>query len=246
MRTTIIAAALVAALAGLVLTSGCRAVPLREQPANRVITESSKIGPDGATSADANIMMGIGKLSVRSSDTTALVDTYFRYAPVSWKPRVSYTNDHGVGLLKIAQDKLKVEPMTAVTSEWDLAFSKTVPLNLTLEMGVGESDVDLSGLKLLSLNVVSGVGSSKITLPSEPTSDLVASVSAGVGEVTIQVPKGVGVRVTGDRGGIGDLTAVGFTRSGDALVNDAYAGSGPKIELHVVRGIGAVRIEQVD
>ena len=71
------------------------------------------------------------------------------------------------------------------------------------------------------------------------------SRSAG-GGAAITVPSGVGVKLTGGAEGVGELTAPGFVKSDGALVNSAWAGSGPKIELDLTRGVGEIKVTSVD
>jgi len=52
--------------------------------------------------------------------------------------------------------------------------------------------------------------------------------------------------VLGGKGGLGDLQVTGFKEDGSDLVNDAWSGSGPKIELTLTRGIGGAKIVSVD
>ena len=97
-----------------------------------------------------------------------------------------------------------------------MKIAPDVPTNLSLKLGVGESDVDLRGVDVTALEALTGVGEAKIDLSGERTHDLTARIEAGVGEVTISVPTDVGVRIIGSEDGLGDFTAEGFTRDGSS------------------------------
>jgi hypothetical protein len=52
--------------------------------------------------------------------------------------------------------------------------------------------------------------------------------------------------VTERNDGIGDFSADGFKADGITWVNDAWSGTGPKIEIDLTRGIGDVTLTLVD
>src|SRR4030067_582980 len=47
---------------------------------------------------------------------------------------------------------------------WDLSLAPGIPLDLTSNMGVGESEIDLSGLTISALDVSLGVGQTTVIL----------------------------------------------------------------------------------
>jgi hypothetical protein len=171
----------------------------------------------------------------------------FVYAPASWEPEVAYTVSGDVGNLSVRQpDNMGVSPFTNVRNTWNVRLATGVPTDLTLQLGVGHSVVDLRGIDLTNLNVLTGVGDTTVDLSGARSSDLGARVEAGVGSLTLRVPRSVGVRVTGRQDGVGHFSADGFTARGDSWVNDAYSGSGPKIEIDLVRGVGDITLVMVD
>ena len=55
----------------------------------------------------------------------------------------------------------------------------------------------------------------------------------------------MGVRISGGKDGVGDLSTPGFSAEGDTLVNSAYGSGAPELEIQLTRGVGEVRVEQV-
>lgn len=239
---------------------GCRRVKLTDTPSGRsleVSTETTQVALGEAEALDTTIRNGFGVLKLQageSSSTTAL-DATFKFAPADWEPEVKYSTDGTRGVLYVGQPDIAVAPEFGKSENtWTMKVAPDVPTNLSVKLGVGESDVDLRGVDVTALEAITGVGEAKIDLSGERTHDLTARIEAGVGEVTISVPTDVGVRIIGSGDGLGDFTAEGFTRDGssgstpnpDDLVNSAWSGDGPKIELFITYGIGDVTVVSVD
>jgi hypothetical protein len=236
---------LVAALAA---TTGCTRVRLSDRPDTRTFTANKSVALDGAKKLATELRVGVGELTVSSVDSSsnAMVGD-FTYAPASWAPEVDYAVSGDTGRLVVRQPSHVETPIFSdVHNTWNVRLPKGVPTDLTLQLGVGSSRVDLTGLDLTALSVLTGVGDTTIDLSGSRTTDLSARIEAGVGKLTVRLPKSVGVRVNGREDGVGRFSADGFTSQGNAWVNAAYSGTGPKIEIDLIRGVGDVTIIQVD
>jgi hypothetical protein len=113
---------------------------------------------------------------------------------------------------------------------WNIGLSPELPLDLTIESGVGRANLDLSELDLSALTVSSGVGETFLLLPasSEPYA---ATVNNGVGETTITIAEGAALDLTLD-GGIGSVVI--DVPDNAALHIEASGGLG---EVHVPDGL---------
>jgi hypothetical protein len=124
---------------------------------------------------------------------------------------------------------------------WDLGLTAEIPMELEIEMGACEADLDLSGLRLSKLSVSTDASSTRLTLPQNAgfTS---AKVEGGMASVIITVPQGVGLRAKYS-GGLASLK-VGprFVRSGDTCENAEYATAANKIELEAEVGMGSIEL----
>lgn len=125
---------------------------------------------------------------------------------------------------------------------WDLAVLENVPVDLEVDSGVGNVDLDLSRVDLSRLELEGGVGATYLALPAT-TYD--ASISGGIGAVRLTVPQAAAVRIDVDTG-LGDLDIDPvFERDGDTYTTAAYreAGGGASISIDV--GIGEVTVDAV-
>lgn len=163
-----------------------------------------------AQSALVDLQMGVAQANVRAlQDSNQLITADLNYiGEVDFT--VSGTTDKTVALTQknqsisfgftnffgfgSAEDELR----------WDVALSPDVPMNLTVSTGVGESNLDLSGLKLRGLDVNAGVGKVTLSLPSMDESYAV-SLDSGTGEADIRIEEGAAITFT-ISGGVGDIS----------------------------------------
>lgn len=247
-RTLAIVAAMIMSAALLTAVTGCTRVRLADRPETRTQTESKTVALDGAARLDAEIRMAVGELTLRSADASGSAMTAdFDYAPAGWKPDVSYAVSEGTGTLVVRQpENVQVNNLGNVRNTWNVRLAPGVPTDLRLRLDVGRSAVDLRGIDLTSLDVITGVGETTIDLSGPRGRGFSARVEASVGKLTLRLPRSVGARVTGGKYGLGSFTADGVSVDSGSWVNDANSGTGPKIDIELQRGIGDLNIILVD
>jgi N-terminal domain of toast_rack, DUF2154 len=207
--------------------------------------ESESVDLDNAQSALVELRMGAGELNV-SGGADALMEADFAYNVSEWKPEVSYDVGGDAGELNVEQGSSDegVRVGGDARNEWDLRFNDEVPTELRVEMGAGESDLDLDSLTLTGLDLQMGAGQTTVDLTGDYGQDLDASIEGGVGEATVMLPSEVGVRVRAE-GGLGKINAEGLQREGDSYVNGAYGDSDVTLEVDVQGGVGQINLEVV-
>lgn len=227
----------------LIASAGCVRVELEDGGYD---TTTERVEAEGATEVEASIDMGAGKLSV-TGGADDVMNAEFEFGNPSWEPEVSYNVSNGTGELEVeTPNGLNTFPSGNTRYAWDIALGNTLPLDLAVNMGAGEADLDLRGLDVRVLRVNLGAGESTIDLSGEWSNDLTADINAGAGELTLRVPANVGVRIVGYRDGLGSYRADGFEQDGDALVNDAWDTADVKFEIELRRGLGEVTVETVE
>jgi hypothetical protein len=188
--------------------------------------------------------MGAGELNV-SGGADALMEADFTYNVADWVPEVSYDVSGDTGELILEQGSGEGIPAGGeARNEWDLRFNDTVPTDLRVQMGAGESDLDLDSLTLTGLDLQMGAGKTTVDLTGDYGQSLEASIQGGVGEATVLLPSEVGVRASAE-GGLGKINASGLQREGDSYVNDAYGESEVTLEVDVQGGVGQINLEVV-
>ncbi len=233
------AALLIVGLGGFVALSACHG---RRGRFGATRTETQYVKLDNVKSVSVELQMSAGELKV-SSGAPDMMDAAFTYDVPAWEPRVNYTSsgDHG----EITVD----EPGETHTNNfghsenrWDIRLTPTIPMDIHIEMGAGEPDLRLADLNLTRLHVELGAGHSTVDLAGDWKHDVDVHLEGGVGDATVKLPRGMGVRATVD-GGIGSVQASDFNRDGDDYVNDEYGKSPHTVNVRIEGGVGSVRLE---
>ena len=216
----------------------------QDQGVGEMQNESRSVQPDDAKTVRAHLTVGAGELTVGGA-ADALMEADFSYNVADWKPQIDYEVSGEQGDLTVEQGSGDDGRLGGgARNEWDVRFSDDVPTDLVVEMGAGESDLDLDSLILTGLDLQMGAGQTTVDLTGDYAEGFDARIQGGVGEATVLVPSKAGVRVRAD-GGLGKINAEGFQREGDAYVNDAYGDSEVTLNVDVQGGVGTINLEVV-
>lgn len=215
----------------------------------------------GAKSVDIEITQSAGTLQV-SGGSSKLMEGQFAFTKEEWKPTVTYTKDNGKLLVKQPENDRNVNMDDGDQNEWKIKLNNSIPLDMELTIGAGQSTIDLHGIKLTNLllkagagdftvnlantslpklKVNAGVGAIKLDLTGKWTNNLTADINGGIGEVSLKLPKNTGVRVK--ISGLGSIEAPGFKKDGGYYVNNAYNKSDQLLTIDVSGGLGSVNLE---
>jgi hypothetical protein len=201
-------------------------------------TESKTVEAAGAESAEVNLKMGAGELRV-SGGAEALMEAEFTYRSRQHPPEVDYHVTGTRGALTVRHRRSGGPHFGNSKNEWDIRLNNRIPINLDVNLGAGESRLDLSDIDLRSLTIDMGVGEMKLDLRRSYEQDLDVSIDGGIGSGTIYLPSEIGVRVRVD-GGIGSVHAPEFTKTAHVYTNDAYGKAAVTIDVNIDAGIGSI------
>jgi len=224
---------------GLWLTlTGCN---LSTIAVGKVQSETRTVNLDSASSASVQIEFDAGELNI-GGGADNLMDGSFRYNVAEWQPQVDYSETEEQGKLLISHQGDSVPVGDAVINDWDLQFSNAVPLELSIQTGAGESQLDLAALDLTAVSVEIGAGTTHIDLNGAWQHDLHVTVSGGIGEITIDLPTEMGVRINASTPLV-SVTTSGLAKDDDGYVNDAYPTALYTLTLDLQAGIGSVVLD---
>jgi hypothetical protein len=172
------------------------------------------------TTATVELGLPVGAINVHAlSDSSALIDAEVVHVG-DMEFSVSGEREKTVRLTERARDfSFDLFGWMDATQdlESDIGLSPFVPLDLDVQLNVGDADLDLSQLQLTGLNVRGNVGQVSLSLPAaegrytanlegdvgafqvefaEPT-DVDLTITGNVGGFVIDVPDGAGVRLEG-------------------------------------------------
>ena len=223
-----------------ILLAGCG----RRAQVGELRSESQAVELGDAKSVNVNIDFGAGNLVVNGG-SAKLLKADFNYNVAELKPVVTFAGDTlsveqpGVHGLQMPQG------ITDFRNEWNLHLADQVPMNLRVNMGAGNSDLQLAGLSLTGLDITLGAGKSTLDLNNTWERDLNITIDSGAADITVRLPKDIGVRVVVDRGPTA-INASGLTQDGDIYTNAAYGVSKVTLLLHIKSGIGLLDLELID
>jgi hypothetical protein len=214
------------------------------QQVGKLQHDSKSIDPEDARSARAQLKMGAGELNL-TGGADALMEGEFSYNVSDWKPKISYDVSGEKGELVVKQGSAEGGGLSGgARNEWDVSLNDELPTDLVVQMGAGESDLDLDSLTLTGLRLQMGAGKTTVDLTGDYAEDFDASIQGGVGEATVMLPSEVGVKAKA-QGGLGKIDAEGLERVGDSFVNDAYGESDVTLNVNVQGGVGEINLEVV-
>jgi hypothetical protein len=188
--------------------------------------------------------MGAGELNL-TGGADQLMEGDFSYNVADWKPEVSYDVGGDEGELVVKQGGAGGSNLGGeARNEWEIRLNDELPTDLVVQMGAGESDLDLASLALEGLKLQMGAGKTTVDLTGDYAQGFKASIQGGVGEAKVLLPSGVGVKAKA-QGGLGKIDAEGLQRVGDSYVNDAYGESDVTLNVEVQGGVGEINLEVV-
>jgi hypothetical protein len=205
----------------------------------QTVSQSVELGD--AKSVRVAINVGAGDLKV-TGGTEKLLEADFTYNVAKLKPDLEYTD----GMLVVRQPKVNGLPVlrgiTDYRNEWGLRLYDQVPMDLSVDVGGGVSDLQLAGLSLTRLDVVLGAGKSTIDLSRDWARDLDVTIDAGAADVSVRLPRNVGARVEVNAGA-SMIDASGLTQDGDVYTSAAYGVSEVTLQVRIKAGIGRINLD---
>ena len=204
-------------------------------------TESKSVELGDARSVRVKMVLGAGDLVV-TGGAKKLLEANFTYNVTKLKPEVEFTDGTLVVQHPDVRGYRSPQDIKDFRNEWDLRLNNDVPMNLSLDMGAGTSDLQLAGLSLTGLDIILGAGKSTVDLSGGLTRDLDVTFDTGAANITARLPKDVGVRVE-VAAGLGRIEASGLKQVGYVYTNEAYGTSEVTLHINILAGIGQINLE---
>jgi hypothetical protein len=193
----------------------------------------------GAESVDVDLHMGSGQLNVQGG-SAHLLNADFRYDRKWDNPTVDYHVSGDKGVLEVRQPGESVD-VGPTENTWDLNFNNDVPMDFHVELGAVQGNLRLGEMNVRSLEVQAGVAQVTVDLTGARKSDMKVDVKGGIGQITVRLPRDVGVKAHA-AGGIGTVQAHGLKESGSEYTNDVYGKTPHKITMDIQGGIGEIEL----
>lgn len=201
---------------------------------------------NSAKAANVQIDIGAGDLTVDSGEGGNVLATgTLGYYSRSGQPSQS-VNTSGDTLELDLNQSSRGGPIFFGDSNgslnWNIHLNPQTSTRLIVKTGAGHTSLELEKLHLTNLTLNSGVGSSDVTLPSQ-ANGLNATINGGVGSLNIEVPAGVEARIKVNSG-LGSVNVDSrFSKIDDQTYQSSnYNDSNNKLNLSLNAGVGSVNI----
>ena len=187
----------------------------------------------------ARVDLKVGQIEVEPGSTSNCYELDLHYNELAFEPRVDFDRDGGTVDLSVGLEGEGKSFRGLGDNTLYLRLNPETPLELKTSTGVGECNINLTGMKVRSVVLESGISETKLTmLESNPISCEKVRISSGVGELKLV---GLGNLSFGElkfQGGIGAATldfSGDWETAGDVEIDVGVGG----VELQLPRDIGA-------
>lgn len=198
---------------------------------------------DDITAARVTLAPAVAQINIKAlNDSGNLVEGTALHRP---NERVTQSFTRG----DPARLSLKTSGSVGITSgpgrryTWDFSFHPDVALDLSIDAGMGDVNLDLRALTLESVDVNAGMGTVTIKLPE--TGEFDVEVDSGVGTVVIEVPASMGVRLQTDAAIVGRNIPASYTHDNNRYTSPNYDTAENRADIQVDLGIGSITIREV-
>lgn len=202
---------------------------------------------DGASAGRVTVSMGAGQLSLRGgAGPGQLVEaTAYSGAPVEQPAPILLDN----GTVKTATVNAKITRGAGwfaggSPNHWQILVCDEVPVDLTVEIGAGHSELDLGALNLSFLSVSNGAGETTVDLTGSRAGPVRAEIHNGVGELRLKIDQDTNTRIR-VHSGVGDVTADGFVQNDETYTTAGFNPASPVREISIAQGVGSIQLEAV-
>ncbi|HKJ93555.1 MAG TPA: LiaF domain-containing protein [Longimicrobiales bacterium] len=170
----------------------------------RTVTQTRQ--RSGESQLQVDVQYGAGKLSVEPARDNALYRASIEYDADMFNPVTRYHDGHlTVGVEGGAGVHLRLKDRQG--GHMDLQLSRDVPLDLTLEFGAVEADMELGGLHIQNVSIHTGASETEVRF-SQPNADQCDRAEFALGAAAFRV-YGLGNLNCRDMkvdAGVGDVT----------------------------------------
>jgi hypothetical protein len=124
----------------------------------QTLTLNEPVPSDSATT-HVVLQMGAGTFNL-TGGASNLIEGTIKYNIPEWKPVVSHTTDE-VTVKQESNGHINI-PDNNLVNEWNLKLSNQAAMDLEIQAGAYQGDIDLSGLKLSSLAITDGASQTDV------------------------------------------------------------------------------------
>jgi hypothetical protein len=210
-------------------------------PIGELQEDSRTVELSGAQSAEIEFVFSAGEIELYGG-AQELLEGVFEYNVEKWKPEIDHQIRESKAFLSVRQGDSTGIPAGNGKNSWDIYLNEKIPIDLIMNMGAGEGDLNLQDIDLRSLEVDMGVGDLSVNLSGRYQHEVNVFINGGVGSTTLYLPRDIGVMVKVDKG-LGSISSRDFIKKGDFLVNEVYGETEAEVKVNIDTGIGSITLK---
>lgn len=212
-------------------------------PGQHPVTQEISEPLGDATAAEVDISPGVGSLHVDVFPETSsrLVVGTIRSGR-EWDLEIDSTTSGDTARVRLEGGGDVTGINWFSEQNWDLRLNGDVPIELAVDVGAGEANLELMELTADRLQVNVGIGEATVVLPAEGR--YTAQIEGAIGQTTVIVPAGLAVRAEVDAGLSGRSVPATFDCEDDVCTSPGYASADHRVDLVVSQAIGNLVIRQ--
>jgi hypothetical protein len=194
---------------------------------------------NGVESANAELSFGAGTSRVYAlGDSSNLIEGHLQtYAT----PNFSVSTSGNQATIVLSPGSVSVPMVFPSISEetWEVGLNSSVTYQFNVNVGVGQSKIDLTKLSLSGGSINGGVGTSEFYLPGKGTYRL--TINGGVGTIRIYVPSTLAVRAEVN-GGLGSFNRLPSMQevSDNVYETPGFSTAENAVTLSINGGVGSI------
>lgn len=191
-----------------------------------------------ADNAEISLSMAVGDMAIYSlEDTSTLI-----YGEVSAAEGVGVrtrSTMRGSTIIYSVEHNNPVVVPFEDSWQWRFGLTPEIPLDLETKLGVGSMGLVLDQIMLDHLNIGQGVGEVEVILPE---GDYRAEVSQAVGQLIIEIPKDIPVRLEISRAITGLSLPADFEKQGDYYYSPGARNADELLRVEISQAVGSITV----
>ncbi len=197
---------------------------------------------EGASKARVEVDFGAGTLSLTglAASSENLVEGEFSSAAGEVKSIVRREGDEVV--LKLSRDGSGWSWGVSPKEVWNVGLSQRIPVDLDIDVGASDVDLDLSDLLVQKFSLETGAADVDVKFP-QAAGETEASIRAGAASLDLVIPEGVAASITGDSGlSSVDVDEGRFPKAGDKYESPDFDSAQNKLILDIDVGAASLKV----
>lgn len=205
----------------------------------RFKTFESRENAQGEESLEVRLDLKVGILEIQPGDRVETYNLSAYYNEAAFEPKVDFQREGGKARLDFEMSGEGKSARRIRKTRVNLKLNPAVPISLETRTGVGETEIDLSGMQIAELRLHSGVGETSLAMLSpNPTRCQNLEIHSGVGALDVKGLGNFGFERMLFEGGVGG-SQLDFSGNWDRVGQvDLRVGVGG-LEIHLPRDVGA-------